>query len=100
MAPEFKFLRVSVDKKVATIVLNRPEKMNSLCMELRDELEQCFGHIESDDDIGSVILTGGTDAFCPGFDIAELVNTNLESFTHRILEYHMKILEEILIEVG
>ena len=91
MAPEFKFLKVSVDEKVATILLNRPDKMNSLCMELRDELEQCFDDVEADADIGSVILTGGADAFCPGFDIAEVVDTDLESFTHRILEYHMRI---------
>ena len=91
MASEFKFLNVSTEQKVATIVLNRPDKMNSLSMALRDEIEECFDALEVDTDVGSVILTGGTDSFCPGFDIAEVVDTNLESFTHRILEYHTKI---------
>lgn len=91
MVPEFKFLKVSTDKKVVTVVLNRLDKMNSLSMALRDEIEECFDAVEADAGVGSVILTGGADAFCPSFDIAEVVETNLESFTHRILEYHTKI---------
>jgi enoyl-CoA hydratase/carnithine racemase len=91
MAQEFKYLKVSTDENVATVILNRPEKMNSLSMSLRDEIEHCFDYIEADANIRAMVFTGGTDTFCPGFDIAEVVDTDLESFSHRILEYHLKI---------
>ena len=91
MASNFELLKVSIEKRVATVVLNRPDKMNSLNMALRDEIEGCFDLLTVDGDVGSVVLTGGGDTFCPGFDIVEVVDTGLEAFTHRVLEYHRKI---------
>jgi enoyl-CoA hydratase/carnithine racemase len=60
-------------------------------MKLRDEIEHCFDIIENDANICSMVLTGGTETFCPGFDIAEVIDTNLESFSHRIMEYHVQL---------
>ncbi|RJP15970.1 MAG: enoyl-CoA hydratase/isomerase family protein [Candidatus Abyssobacteria bacterium SURF_5] len=91
MTPNFEFLNVTVQDGVATIILNRVEKMNSLCMKLRDEIEQCLDLLEADQNVRSAILTGGEDVFCAGFDINEVIETELESFSHRILEYHEKI---------
>jgi len=93
MPDQFKLLKVSIDKGVSTVALDRPESMNALSMALRDEIEHCFEILETNKDVGSVLLTGGTDTFCPGFDIVEVVNTGLEAFTHRILEYHRRIYE-------
>jgi enoyl-CoA hydratase/carnithine racemase len=91
MAAEFKFLKVKIDKGVALVTLDRPDKMNSLSMAVRDEIEQCFTFLETSKDVGSVVLTGGEDTFCPGFDIVEVINVGIEAFTHRILEYHRNI---------
>lgn len=91
MMPKFKLLRVETAEGVATVTLARPEKMNVLSVALRDEIEQCFDSLEDDADVGSVALTGGEDVFCAGFDIGEAIATDLDSFTHRILEYHLKI---------
>ena len=93
MAPKFNYLNLSSDKGVTTVTLNRLDKMNSLSMALRDEIEACFDHLATDADTGSVILTGGEDTFCPGFDIAEVVEAGMQAFTHRIFEYHSKIYE-------
>ncbi len=93
MSPGFKQIQLSTAEAVATVTLSRVEKMNSLSMALRDEIEECFDALEADDGIRAVILTGGPDTFCPGFDIAEVVETGMEAFTHRILEYHLKIYE-------
>lgn len=91
MTPRFQFLKTSIDKGVATIILDRAETMNALNMELRDEIEQCFESLEADEQVGAVVLTGGTDAFCPGFDIVEVVEKGMAAFTHRVLEYHHRI---------
>ncbi len=91
MTSKFRFLKTSIDKGVATVLLDRSETMNALNMELRDEIEQCFGSLETDENVGAVVLTGGTDAFCPGFDIVEVVEKGMDAFTHRVLEYHHRI---------
>ncbi len=87
----FEFLKVTTEGGVAKVILDRPDKMNALCMKLRDEIEACFDALAADDEVRSVILTGGEDIFCAGFDIAEVVEKGFEAFSHRILEYHLKI---------
>ena len=55
---------------IATLVLNRPDKLNALDYPLIDALASALDDIETDDAIGSVILTGaGPKAFCAGADI-------------------------------
>lgn len=93
MAPKFKHLKLSSDKRVTTVTLNRIDKMNSLSMAVRDEIEECFGYLAGDAETRSVILTGGEDTFCPGFDITEVVEVGTQAFTHRIFEYHSTIYE-------
>jgi len=93
MSSKFKFLKISRDQGVATVMLERAEKMNSLSMAVRDEIEGCFDLLAAEEDTHAVILTGGEDTFCPGFDITEVVDAGVEAFTHRILEYHLKIYE-------
>ena len=93
MSQQFKHLKLSSDQGVTIVKLDRVDKMNSLSMAVRDEIEECFDQLSADNDVRSVILTGGEDTFCPGFDIVEVVETGSEAFTHRIFEYHTKIYE-------
>lgn len=61
---------LSVVQNVATILLNRPEKLNALTdgmwLQLREHLDRC----ESDDTIRAVVLAGAGRAFCAGADIS------------------------------
>ncbi|MBN8938667.1 MAG: crotonase/enoyl-CoA hydratase family protein [Rhizobiales bacterium] len=58
---------------IATITLNRPDKLNALNAQLIDRLQQHLDRVEADDAIRAVILTGaGERAFSAGADIAEL----------------------------
>ena len=63
----------NVSDSVATLTLNRPDKLNSfnreMAMETIDALERCM----DDDSIRSVMLTGEGRAFCAGQDLAEAV---------------------------
>jgi enoyl-CoA hydratase/carnithine racemase len=54
---------------IGYLTLNRPEKLNSLSLELMAELRQAFDMIEDDPEIKVVILTGAGRAFSAGFDI-------------------------------
>lgn len=63
-----------VEKKdgIATLTLNRPEKLNALSYELRRALTDTLEDIHTDTDIGVVILTGAGRAFCAGLDLNEM----------------------------
>lgn len=61
---------------IATLTLNRPEKLNALSYGLIDRLLALLDEIETDDAIGAVILTGaGNRAFSAGADIHEFAQS-------------------------
>jgi enoyl-CoA hydratase len=65
-------VQFSVDGPVATVTLNRPQKLNTLTPPMLHALEDAARRLEGDRDIRVVILTGaGERAFCVGADINE-----------------------------
>ena len=59
-----------VDDGVATITLNRPEKMNAFTPRMRDEMIAAFDETDRDDAVRAVIVTGAGRAFCAGADLS------------------------------
>ncbi|GAB4300479.1 MAG: enoyl-CoA hydratase-related protein [Ignavibacteriaceae bacterium] len=69
----YKNILADIKDKVATVTINRPEKMNALNNELLSELENFFGEVQDNDDVFVIIITGaGEKAFVAGADISEL----------------------------
>src|SRR5256714_7542623 len=68
----FQFLTLEVADRVATLTVNRPDKLNALNDATIAELGQAIDQIRLDDAIGGVILTGAGRAFVAGADISEL----------------------------
>ncbi len=67
------FTLVEIADRIATVTLNRPEKLNALNNEVLQELELIFADLEQNPDVGVVIVTGaGEKAFVAGADISEL----------------------------
>jgi len=67
-------------EKVATVTINRPDKLNALNAQAKAELRDVFTQIKTDSNIDVVILTGaGEKAFVAGTDIQELTALNAES---------------------
>jgi enoyl-CoA hydratase len=63
----------STTDRIATVTVNRPEKLNALNDGVLDEIAAAFAKAAADGDAGAVILTGaGPKAFVAGADIAEL----------------------------
>jgi enoyl-CoA hydratase/carnithine racemase len=60
----------SVEDGIATITLNRPDKMNAFTVKMRDELVSLFDETDSDDAVRAVIITGAGRAFCAGADLS------------------------------
>ncbi len=60
--------------RVATVTVNRPDKMNALNHQTLSELGHAFDDVKDDDAIGALIITGaGEKAFIAGADIKELL---------------------------
>ncbi len=63
-------VRYDVDGAVATLTLDRPERLNAIVPELIDDLEAALDRAEADDAVRVVRLRGAGRAFCAGYDIA------------------------------
>ena len=70
----YKDLLYGVEDKIATIALNRPERMNALTPGLLKELHAAFDEADGDRSVKVIILTGAGAAFCAGFDQAQLAD--------------------------
>ena len=66
----FDHLLYAVDDRVATITLNRPEKLNAVTDLTIRELIAAFDHADRDDEVRAVIVTGRGRAFCAGADLS------------------------------
>lgn len=55
---------------VATLTLNRPERLNALTPALVDEAIEALGRVEADPDVRVLVLTGAGRGFCSGADLA------------------------------
>lgn len=67
---DFKQIKYSVEERIATITLNRPDKLNAWTSVMMDELIQAMNLADSDDDVRVVIVTGSGRAFCAGADLS------------------------------
>lgn len=66
-------IEVAREGRLATVTVNRPEKLNALTRATIDELRTAFEELGADAEVGGVILTGaGEKAFVAGADIGEL----------------------------
>jgi enoyl-CoA hydratase len=68
----YQFLTLAVENRVATLTVNRPDKLNALNDATVAELGQAIDEVRSRDDIGGLIVTGAGRAFVAGADISEL----------------------------
>lgn len=65
----YEFLKWDVADHVATITLNRPEKLNALSAGLREDIYSACDQAMSDDAIRVVLITGEGRGFCSGADL-------------------------------
>ena len=63
----------TIEDRIATIVLNRPQKLNAVTPEMADAIVTLVDRCSRDDGVRCVIVTGAGDrSFCAGSDVSEL----------------------------
>jgi enoyl-CoA hydratase/carnithine racemase len=66
---DYEAIRFERDGGVATLTLNRPERMNAWTGRMAIELSQALGACDADDSVRVVVVTGAGRAFCAGADL-------------------------------
>lgn len=66
---DFNTVIYSTEGRVATVTLNRPEKLNAISMQLQSELIAALALAEADPAIHVAVVQGAGRAFCTGYDI-------------------------------
>ena len=72
---------------VATIRLNRPERLNALTFESYAELRDTFVALQTRDSVKSVLLTGTGRAFCSGGDVEDIIGAMETMSDERLFEF-------------
>ncbi len=84
---EARHFRWTVDDRVATITLDRPEKKNPLTFDSYAELRDLFRSLAGDDQIRVVVLTGAGGNFCSGGDVHEIIGPLTEMQPSELLDF-------------
>lgn len=68
---ELSTLTYQVDDRVATITLDRPERLNAINDEMPGEIRRAVEEANRDDSVHVIVITGAGRAFCAGYDLQE-----------------------------
>jgi len=69
--------QVDANTQVATITLNRPERLNALTFEVYKELRDTFQRLDTEPGVRAIIITGAGRAFCSGGDVEDIIGALL-----------------------
>lgn len=87
---------VQKNDRVGTIILNRPEAMNSMNDELVNDWIAALDDLKKDDEIRVVVLTGSGKAFCAGGDLFYLTSLSNPIDAHRFINLAGSIVKLIM----
>jgi 2-(1,2-epoxy-1,2-dihydrophenyl)acetyl-CoA isomerase len=68
----YKCLLYEVQDRVATLTLNRPDRLNALGDTLRDDLHDAIARSAADDEVRVLVVTGAGRGFCSGGDVKSM----------------------------
>jgi len=86
---------VEINNAIATITLNRPDKLNSFNREMALLLQKNLDDCAADDSVRAIYLTGNGKAFCAGQDLAELVGDDPPGFEVILSQHFNPIITRI-----
>src|SRR6266700_3633943 len=81
------FLYEQTDTGIATITLNRPERLNALTFEVYRELTDTFAALKTEKDVRVVVITGAGRAFCSGGDVHDIIGELFNRDIEGLLEF-------------
>ena len=65
----YEHILYQVEGPIATLTLNRPERLNALTPLMREEIYEAIAQAEESNDVRAVIITGAGKGFCSGGDV-------------------------------
>jgi enoyl-CoA hydratase/carnithine racemase len=81
------FLYEQTDTGIATITLNRPERLNALTFEIYRELTDTFAALRDEKEVRVVVITGSGRAFCSGGDVRDIIGELFARNMEGLLEF-------------
>ncbi len=72
---------------VATITLNRPDRLNALTFEVYTELRDTFRQLDTEAGVRSIVITGAGRAFCSGGDVEDIIGALFERDREGLLDF-------------
>ena len=87
LAPKSFLYRHDPATGVATITLNRPERLNALTFEVYAELRDAFRTLDEEEGVRAVVLTGAGRAFCSGGDVESIIGELFSRDGEGLLEF-------------
>src|SRR5438309_7113889 len=68
---------LNANTSVATITLNRPERLNALMFETYKDLRDTFVRLDTEPGVRAIVITGAGRAFCSGGDVEDIIGALL-----------------------
>ncbi|MDX1396274.1 MAG: enoyl-CoA hydratase family protein [Gemmatimonadota bacterium] len=87
ISPDTFLYALDPDTSVATITLNRPERLNALTFDVYDELRSTFYALDSEEGVRAVVITGAGRAFCSGGDVEDIIGRLFDYDSKGLLEF-------------
>lgn len=81
------FLYEQSEQGIATITLNRPDRLNALTFEVYRELTDLFAALRAERDVRVVVITGAGRAFCSGGDVHDIIGELFSRDMEGLLEF-------------
>ncbi len=75
------------ETSVATITLNRPDRLNALTFQVYAELRDTFEALDTEPGVRAVVITGSGRAFCSGGDVEEIIGALFERDYEGLLDF-------------
>src|SRR5918994_3055515 len=88
--PPMAELHTEVKDRVAVVTLDAPTRRNALTLDLVEEIEAGFDAIESNPEVGAIVVTGAPPAYCAGADLSHLGSSQRQGLS-RIYEGFLRI---------
>lgn len=85
--PESFRMEVDPDHGVATLTLDRPDRLNALTFQVYDELRNTFRALSDRDEVRVVVLTGKGRGFCSGGDVEDIIGALFDRDFRGLLEF-------------
>ena len=87
LTSQWQHFRFAVDDGVATVTLDRPDKLNALTFEAYADLRDLLAELPQRGDVRVLVVRGSGRAFCSGGDVNEIIGVTLSMSPDQLLAF-------------